>query len=411
MMFLTVLGTILKIIGFVLLGILLLLLLFLLVFLFVPLRYRANVVRDGNKLSVQAQVSYLFRLIRLPVNFEDGKLFIRLTVFGIPLYSSGGGGRAKKKKAGKKQGGQEDGEAAPEEGEEGGGEPAGDQAAKEAGSAKLAKGRIKQVSRHAENGGEVAMEEETGTGQAKAIPPAARGEPGEGGAPGPESGSDVEALLGMFAAPEEGEAGVTSTPSAPGEAGAQDTPTAMEEDIPRGPFKLLWKLWRLIKSLINKLRAILEKISNTVQTLKEKISTIRLTVSGVKEKVRLVIAFLRDEENKNGIKYAWKSIFQLLKHVFPYKIEGDIVFATGSPYSMGKALSALGMLYPLYAKPLHLTADFTADHFRLDGRVAVKGRVRFGTVLWIAFKLWRKGKIMHLLSAVKKLKQELKMEV
>ena len=83
------------------------------------------------------------------------------------------------------------------------------------------------------------------------------------------------------------------------------------------------------------------------------------------------------------------------------------MFATGDAYSMGQALSALGMLYPLYGRRIRLTADFEAEAFRIEGRVQLKGRIRFGTVLWIAFRLWRKGKILRLISAAKELKHKL----
>lgn len=385
MIFWTVLGTILKIIGIVLLGILLLLLLFLLVLLFVPVRYRAKVVRDGEKLLVQAQVSYIFHLIRLPVCFEDGKLKIRFSVFGITLYSNDRGKKEKKKKAREKGGGEE---AKEEEEVTGNVERRGKQKRKGKGSAEFAKGRIKQVSRLAKEDGETA--EAAGEITEEKAGDAMENTP-------QEPTSDMDMLLGMLAPQEE---------HMENEPGWNEPPTT-DEEIPRGPLKLLWKLWRFIKGLIYKGKLLLEKFSKTIGNIKEKISTVQIKARDIKGKGQLIVEFLRDEENKNGIKYAWKSIFQLLKHVFPYKIKGDIVFATGSPYSMGRVLSALGMLYPLYAKSFQLTADFTADHFLLSGSILVKGRVRFGTVLWIAFKLWRKGKIMHLLSAIKELRQKL----
>ena len=103
MLFLEILGTILKIIGILLLSILLLLLFILLVFLFVPVRYRAKVVRNGGELSVQAQVSYIFRLIRLPVSFENGKLHMKLSVFGVTLFSNEEGGKGKKRRRKRKK--------------------------------------------------------------------------------------------------------------------------------------------------------------------------------------------------------------------------------------------------------------------------------------------------------------------
>ncbi|MDE7211608.1 MAG: hypothetical protein K2O03_09225, partial [Lachnospiraceae bacterium] len=186
---------------------------------------------------------------------------------------------------------------------------------------------------------------------------------------------------------------------------SQDAQTA--QDIPGGLLKPIWRVAESVKKLLNRIRTIFEKIASAVQNMKKKILAVITKISDIKGMAGLVLEFLRDEENKNGIKYAWKSILRLLKHVFPYKIEGELVFATGDPYSMGRALSVLGMLYPLYAKKLSLTADFEADSFRLDGRVQLKGRVRFGTVLWIAWKLWSKGKLKRLLSQAKKLKNKL----
>ncbi len=152
---------------------------------------------------------------------------------------------------------------------------------------------------------------------------------------------------------------------------------------------------------------IYQKIRRRIKNIFEKISSGKEKLADLRKKMQLIFTFLRDEQNKNGIKYAGKSILQLLKYVLPYKIEGELVFATGDAYSMGRALSYLGMLYPLYGKQLTLTADFEADAFRLEGRMQLAGRIRFCRILWIAFKLWRKGKILTLVSSAKELKHKL----
>ncbi len=365
MLFLNILGTILKIIGLLLLGILLLLVFILLVFLLVPLRYRARLERSGKELSVQAQVSYLFHLVRLPVSFREGKLQIKLYVFGIQLFSNEGGGRARRRKA-KKAVPQEQGET----------EKAGECAEKSVPG----------------GDGENAPEPEdqrAGTLQAQQNQDA-----------GQTSADAASEISGEKAVEFEAEAD-----TAPPQQQSRDAQTT--QDIPGGLLKPIWCVAESVKKLLNRIRAIFEKIASAVQNMKKKILAVITKISDIKGMAGLVLEFLRDEENKNGIKYAWKSILRLLKHVFPYKIEGELVFATGNPYSMGRALSVLGMLYPLYAKKLSLTADFKADSFRLDGCVQLKGRVRFGTVLWIAWKLWSKGKLKRLLSQAKKLKNKL----
>lgn len=348
MLFLKILGTILKIIGILLLCILLLLLFILLVLLFVPIRYRASVVKNGGELSVQAQVSYIFRLIRLPVRFEDGRLHIKLTVFGITLFSSdqkdghgaGKTGRHRRKKPGAKE-------------ERVTGEPP------------------KERQEQPECAAEPDRPEAAGEGK--------DGQPGQD-----EAGQSLQA-----------------------EADTGETVEGTQEATPHGLFRPIAGLVSRIKGLARKIRGFFQKLAGIIRNLKDKICFAETKFTDIADKGKLILAFLRDEGNKNGIKYAGKSIFRLLKHVFPYKMEGEIRFATGNPYSLGRALSVLGMLYPVYAKPLRLSADFMADHFLLEGRVRVKGRIRFGTILWIVFKLWRKGKIMRLLSSAKELQREL----
>lgn len=334
MILLNILGTILKIIGILLLCILLLLLFVLLVLLFVPIRYRAQLARTGEDISVRAQVSYLFRLIRLPVDFENGRVRIRLSVFGVTLFSNEEGAKKRRRK----------------------------------------KGKPKAVDRGAQES-----------------------------APDPKNAAEITEKAGAAQADDMQNA-----------ADMPEVQTEPEAERPRGIFRMIDRLAKLCRRLAHKIKAFFEKIAafaesikNTLRNLREKFQAGEAKASDIKAKAQLILAFLRDEENKNGIKYAGKSILRLLKHVFPYKIEGDIVFATGSPYSLGQALSVLGMLYPLYGKNFSICADFASDAFRLEGCVRLKGRIRLISILRILWKLWMEGQLKRLLLNVKKLKQKL----
>lgn len=402
MILLNILGTILKIIGILLLCILLLLVFLLLVLLFVPIRYRADISRTGGDIGVRAQVSYLFRLIKLPVSIENGKRKVRLSAFGVTLFSNEEGAkkrrRKKKKVKSKEQTAQEN-------------TPQGEITQENTPQGETTQEKAERHS-ETEEGDEIAQMPETATVAESGNPMEAgvaatkkacraEGENDSVTETGPQTGSAEKADA------EESEAEETQ-----GAANAAETPEEAKE--PRGIFRIADRIVKLCRRLADKIKALFEKIAafagkvkNTLQTLKEKLWAGEAKLSDIKEKIQLILAFLRDEENKNGIKYAGKSILRLLKHVFPYKIEGDIVFATGDPYSLGQALSVLGMLYPLYGKNFSIAADFASDAFRLEGRVKLKGRIRLISILRIAWKLWREGRLKQLLLNGKKLKREL----
>lgn len=400
-----ILGTILKIIGIILLCILFLLLFILCLLLFVPLRYRAQFFREGKNLALHAQVSYLFRLIYLPVDVEDKKLKISLKVFGFTLFTNAGGGGGKKKKAakkGKKKASDKEGER--EENGEG----------KEQTDPPTSTDQIKENQKESQSEANQIEENQIKESQNEASQ-IKENQNEENRIKGSQNeASQIEKARNEESQIEEARSGESRGQESPiGQESLNEIPEAeceAEEEIlirRRKHRSIPEKIARKLRILYKKIVVVYQKIRRSIRNILEKISFGKEKLADLREKIKLIFTFLRDEQNKNGIKYAGKSILQLLKYVLPYKIEGELVFATGDAYSMGKALSILGMLYPLYGKQLMLTADFESDKFRLDGRVQLAGRIRFCRILWIAFKLWRKGKILTLVSSAKELKHKL----
>lgn len=76
---------ILKIIGIILAAVLGLVLLLLLLVLFVPVRYRAYGIKNAEECRAEAVISWLLRLISIPVSFRDGKLQGSIRIFGFPV--------------------------------------------------------------------------------------------------------------------------------------------------------------------------------------------------------------------------------------------------------------------------------------------------------------------------------------
>lgn len=383
MILLNILGTVLKIIGIALLAVILLLLALLLILLLVPLRYRVKVRKEGERLEVGAEVSYLLHLIRLPVAYRDKKLSYSLKILWFTLISSDKPGKRRSKKKPEPEERPE-----PDVLEESGPEP-----------------EPESANEHEMSGDRANMETPEETGSTDALQNA-------------ESADNTERAEGTGAAVNTQPADVydengnpESEPVLPEQENAEAQEHGRAEGAETKPENIFEKLWK-------KLSGILEMIRQKVQALADKITAVFISIRGLLkkiisavrqggEKLGCIREFLRDEVNKNGIKYSGKTIFKLLKHVLPYKMEGEIIFGTGDPYSMGQALALLGMFYSVYAKRLKVEADFETESFRLDAGISLKGRIRLGSMLLMLIKLWFGGELKKVLNNVKILKDRL----
>lgn len=93
----SILLTILKIIGIVLLVLILLLLLLLLLVLFVPVRYQADIQIDGEA-DVKASISFLLHFVHLGAGFKEKQMYGKLRLLGIPIIDFFPSEEKKKKK-------------------------------------------------------------------------------------------------------------------------------------------------------------------------------------------------------------------------------------------------------------------------------------------------------------------------
>ncbi|MBP1756696.1 MAG: putative rane protein, partial [Firmicutes bacterium] len=152
----------------------------------------------------------------------------------------------------------------------------------------------------------------------------------------------------------------------------------MEPDIDKGKETFFVKMWNRIRSMISKIKMFFE-------SLKDKVQHIFINIISFKNKWDLIVNFLRDEMNKEGIHLTFASLKKLLKHVLPSKVESKLVFGTGDPCSTGQALGAMSILYSFYGDKIRITPDFERN--RLEGQHYIRGRIRLVTILIIVVKL------------------------
>lgn len=428
MIVLHILGILFKILGIILLALLALILVFFLILLFVPVRYQAEIWRDGKELKVKAQVSYLLRAVRASVFFEDRKLDFSVKLLWLTLFPQNGKKKRKKKpKKGEEGNSTKDFESDSESGKE---------------SNKTEK-RIENLEDRSE------PEEEIKNLEGEGNPSTQEDRPEKESAEDLEDSSEPEKEIKNLESednsstqedrPEkksaedleenseseeeiknlEGEGNSSTQEDRPEKESAEDLEDSNTSDKDNlsetedqsgrepesdqkghGAFSWFFRLRKKLYGLWENILVKIEKIKDFLHLLLEKVKLADSSLG-------LIRVFFADEINKNGLRCSGKAILQLLKYVLPYKIKGELVFATGNAYSLGRALSVLSIIYPLYAKNLNIHADFEADRFRLDGNILLKGRIRLVRLLFIAVRLWFSGKLKLVLKNVKELKNSL----
>lgn len=159
-------------------------------------------------------------------------------------------------------------------------------------------------------------------------------------------------------------------------------------------------------SLLTRIKQIIEKIKAIPEKIKQKVTHIVETIKLLWHKKEKVVIFLQDELHKTAIGKAWDTIKQILRHILPGKIKGQVEFGTGDPASTGKALGVLGMLYAWYGKGVTVVPDFYEK--RVVAELEFKGRIRFGTLLIKGLRLIRDKHVKRLVKNFKKLLNVLK---
>lgn len=156
------------------------------------------------------------------------------------------------------------------------------------------------------------------------------------------------------------------------------------------------KIPEKIAELLEKFADFLEKISGWPDTILEKIEALQ-------QKKDKLLKQINDEQNQIGVKAIFSTVGALLKHIRPQKLKASGRLGFDDPATTGQIFGVIGMLMPLYGENIHLEAVF--DEAVVEGQIEIKGRIRIGTLLGLAFKLILKKEVRRLIAQVKRLKR------
>ena len=304
----TILLLILKIIGIVLLVLLSLFVILLLTVLFVPIRYRMA-VEHGERLDVEGTISWLLHMIHAHIAHKDGRLHIRLRIFGRIFYDNLRIVKTKKTKRKLKR--------------------------------KL-KRKVTKVKREVNQEIAKNIVLESSNQDCKE----------EAKSKLENQGKDISDNLIELSHQNELETKASID---------NDDHETSEEII-----SFLQKLNNKIKNLWNNIKRFFIRIRDKVKSF---IAFLR-NLNRIRE---LVVDFFGDNLNKEVCKLSVSSIIKIFKHILPTKLKSRVVFGTGDPCTTGQALGVIGILYSFYGNNIQIIPDFESkrlegNHFA-KGRI------------------------------------------
>lgn len=148
------------------------------------------------------------------------------------------------------------------------------------------------------------------------------------------------------------------------------------------------------KSLLAKLTAFRQKMSDAFKRLCDRLETIN-------QKKDKLMDILFSEENKKTFILLKRSIFKLIRHILPRRIEGWIHCGTDNPEKTGRMLGWLAVFYPLYAERLKIAPDFEKEIF--ETKFLAAGRIQAFTFVSTGIKIMLNKDLRRIISEFKHL--------
>ena len=365
---LDILFIILKIIGILLLVLIGLFLLIILLVLFVPIRYRLS-LEHGEHFDYEGRVSWLLHIIHLRISQRNQKPHIRIRIFGFIFYDSLRQVVKKKRKKVK-------------------------QTSNEISTLLKTGNQVKFEEKNLEENEKLSLDKRIEN--KKKLNSHDKDDDHEKDHE-KLSSAHIESRerVDKLGESEDGQGDHHFEDKADSQSFRERASQATEEEVPE----------TFLGKIKFKIISMLHKVKSFFNSLKERLQGWFKSLIKLKQRLSLIKNFIEDEINKEGIRLTASSLFQMLKHILPTKLNSYLVFGTGDPCSTGQILGVLGILYSIYGDNIQIVPDF--ENQRFEGKHKAKGRIRLVTILIIVIKLMIDKRFKELKTNIKLLKEAL----
>lgn len=149
--------------------------------------------------------------------------------------------------------------------------------------------------------------------------------------------------------------------------------------------KFLHILHKVLDGIRSRISSIIAKLTFSIQSICGKLKQTEERIGWLQEKWEMAQNLIQDPANQRSAKLIIRQLKKILKHVFPRRGKADITFGVEDPYQMGQLLSAASLLYPFTHRILELHPVF--DEAVLEGEIHIRGHIRIGCLIGYVLRL------------------------
>ena len=141
-----------------------------------------------------------------------------------------------------------------------------------------------------------------------------------------------------------------------------------------------------------------QKRGDTAHTSKAQDSKSQAT--SFRQKIQALRKELADIQNHNALKHLWREICYILRNYKPKKLQADLAFSCADPALTGEIVGVLSWLPLIYRYPCQIFPDFSSTKFYLEGSVQAKGKVTVCFFVRSTLRLFRDKDFMRLVRKI-----------
>lgn len=129
---------------------------------------------------------------------------------------------------------------------------------------------------------------------------------------------------------------------------------------------------------------------------------IRPDLTGISQTVRKITGILKEANNKNIPGIVLPALRDMLYHIRPRRMEGNLIFGFRDPSATGKVLGMASWVFFLYQfEDFILTPDFETDQTYIKGNFHVSGHFRLIHLPVFAFRMIRRKEFRAFLKSLR----------
>ena len=157
------------------------------------------------------------------------------------------------------------------------------------------------------------------------------------------------------------------------------------------------------KGILGKIKSIPSKIKAKIKSIRDKIKNIKQKIRKLNKKKNYILDMKDDPRVISGVNYGKDKLFLIIKRCLPKKLKGRVAFGMDDPATTGYITGAASMFFPIWGPHFDFEPDF--ENKKIEADVDLKGRIILALLVIPAVKVWFNKDIKYIRKKVRGFKK------